>query len=99
MNKELVDMEWIERLNQAVNYIEEHLTEDVNYEEAAHVACCSVYHFQRMFSYLAGVKIRGACPCQIGYPRYSAAYSLIEIASLLISGRASGSSISSEARL
>lgn len=50
-------MEWIERLNQAVNYIEEHLTEDVNYEEAAHVACCSVYHFQRMFSYLAGVPL------------------------------------------
>ena len=50
-------MEWIERLNQALKYIEEHLTEDVDYEQAAHVACCSVYHFQRMFSYLAGVPL------------------------------------------
>lgn len=50
-------MEWIERLNQAVRYIEEHLAEDVEYEEAARVACCSVYHFQRMFSYLAGVPL------------------------------------------
>ena len=26
-------MEWIERLNQAINYMEEHLTEQVDYED------------------------------------------------------------------
>lgn len=46
-------MEWIERLNKAINYIEEHLEGEIEYEEAAKIACCSSYHFQRMFSYIA----------------------------------------------
>lgn len=50
-------MEWIDRLNQAIDYIESHIAEDVSYEQAARVACCSTYHFQRMFSYLAGVPL------------------------------------------
>lgn len=50
-------MEWIERLNQTINYIEEHLTEEINYEKLAQIACCSTYHFQRMFTYMAGVSL------------------------------------------
>ena len=50
-------MEWIERLNGAVDYIEEHLTEDIDYEQVARAACCSSYHFQRMFSYMASVSL------------------------------------------
>ncbi|WMC94461.1 AraC family transcriptional regulator [Kineothrix sp. MB12-C1] len=50
-------MEWIERLNSAINYIEEHLTTDIDYDELARIACCSTYHFQRMFSYMAGVPL------------------------------------------
>lgn len=50
-------MEWIERLNKAINYIEEHLTRDVDYAEAARAACCSTYHFQRMFAYMAGIPL------------------------------------------
>lgn len=50
-------MEWIERLNQTINYIEEHLTEEIDYEQLAKVACCSTYHFQRMFGYMAGVSL------------------------------------------
>jgi len=50
-------VEWIERLNGAVDYIEEHLTEDIDYEQVARVACCSSYHFQRMFSYMASVSL------------------------------------------
>lgn len=48
-------MEWIERLNTAMTYIEEHLTEEMDYEQLGKIACCSSYHFQRMFSYMAGV--------------------------------------------
>lgn len=48
-------MEWIERLNHAVNFIEEHITEELDYEQISRVACCSAYHFQRMFGYMAGV--------------------------------------------
>lgn len=50
-------MEWIERLNQAVSYIEEHIMEEIDYQELAQTACCSVYHFQRMFTYMAGVSL------------------------------------------
>lgn len=50
-------MEWIDRLNKAINYIEEHLTDKIDYEELGRIACCSSYHFQRMFTYMAGVPL------------------------------------------
>lgn len=50
-------MEWIERLNSAVNYIEEHLSEEIDYEQIAKISCCSAFHFQRMFSYIANVPL------------------------------------------
>lgn len=50
-------MEWIERLNKAMNYIEEHIAEEIDYGQLAKIACCSTYHFQRMFGYMAGVSL------------------------------------------
>lgn len=50
-------MEWIQHLNDAINYMEQHLTEDLDLEQLAKVACCSSYHFQRMFSYLADMPL------------------------------------------
>lgn len=50
-------MEWIERLNKSIHYIEEHITEEISYDELAQIACCSTYHFQRMFTYIAGVSL------------------------------------------
>lgn len=50
-------MEWLERLNSAVNYIEEHLTDNVDIDKVSQIACCSAFHFQRMFSYLAEVPL------------------------------------------
>lgn len=50
-------MEWVERLNQSMNYIEEHLTDEIDYDELGKIACCSAYHFQRMFTYMAGVPL------------------------------------------
>lgn len=50
-------MEWIERLNGAINYIEEHIEEEINMEQVARIACCSSYHFQRMFTYMAGLPL------------------------------------------
>ena len=49
-------MEWIDRLNQAVDYLEGHL-EAPDLGEAARIACCSPYHFQRMFTLLAGAPL------------------------------------------
>ncbi len=50
-------MEWIERLNQSMQYIEEHLTDEIDTGQLGRIACCSSYHFQRMFTYMAGVPL------------------------------------------
>jgi AraC family transcriptional regulator len=50
-------LEWLKRLNRALDYIEEHLEDTVQFDEAAKITCCSTFHFQRMFSYLAGVPL------------------------------------------
>lgn len=50
-------MKWLERLNQSVDYIEKHLDEKIEPDVAARIACCSTFHFQRMFSYIAGVPL------------------------------------------
>lgn len=50
-------MEWTDRLNQAIRYIEEHITGEIDYKELGKIACCSAHHFQRMFTYIAGVSL------------------------------------------
>lgn len=50
-------MEWIEKLNQAVRYMEEHITEEISYEQLGRVAGCSACHFQRMFTYMASMPL------------------------------------------
>ncbi len=50
-------MEWIDRMNQAIDYLEQTLTEKLDYEALGRIACCSSYHFQRMFAYMAGVPL------------------------------------------
>lgn len=50
-------MEWVERLNQSIRYIEDHLAEEIDYTALAKIACCSAYHFQRMFTYMAGIPL------------------------------------------
>jgi AraC family transcriptional regulator len=48
-------MDSLNRMNKALAYIEEHLTEDIDYREVAKIAHCSEYHFKRMFSFLSGI--------------------------------------------
>ncbi|MFD1957290.1 GyrI-like domain-containing protein [Paenibacillus thailandensis] len=50
-------MDWLERMNGAIGYIEDHLLEEIDYAEAAKIACCSVHHFQRMFSFITEVPL------------------------------------------
>ena len=47
-------MDWITGIQKAINYVEEHLTEEISYEEAAKRACSSSFHFQRVFSVICG---------------------------------------------
>jgi AraC-type DNA-binding domain-containing proteins len=50
-------MEWIQNLNQAIKYIDEHLTEEIDYDKIAQIAGCSTYHFQKMFVYMAEIPL------------------------------------------
>jgi len=44
-------------LNAALQYIEDHLAEEIDFSEVARLSCSSEYHFSRMFSFLAGVTL------------------------------------------
>ncbi|MBB6019491.1 AraC family transcriptional regulator [Paenibacillus sp. JGP012] len=50
-------MDSLANLNRALQYIEDHLEEDIDVKEAARLAQCSDYHFSRMFSFLAGISL------------------------------------------
>ncbi|KGE17682.1 AraC family transcriptional regulator [Paenibacillus wynnii] len=47
----------LENMNKALSYIEENLTQEIDFKEAAKRALCSDYHFKRMFSFLAGISL------------------------------------------
>ncbi len=46
-------MDWVKQLNESISYIEENLDGKISYETISKIAMCSVYNFQRMFSYIA----------------------------------------------
>ncbi|WDV45828.1 AraC family transcriptional regulator [Clostridiaceae bacterium M8S5] len=50
-------MDWLNRMNNAMDYIESNLTKDISYDKAAKMACCSTYHFQRMFSFITDIPL------------------------------------------
>lgn len=50
-------MDWLKRMNGALEYIEDHLAGDIDFKKAAGIAGCSVYHFQRMFSFMVDVPL------------------------------------------
>lgn len=47
-------MDWITGIQRAIDYIEEHLTEELDYEAIAKESFSSSFHFQRVFSILCG---------------------------------------------
>ena len=50
-------MEWSERMNAAIDYIEKNLAGDIDIDEAAKIACCSTYHLQRVFFAVNGLTL------------------------------------------
>ena len=50
-------MDWLDRMNRALEYIEANLSGQIELEQAARIACCSPFHFQRMFSYIADLPL------------------------------------------
>lgn len=47
-------MEWITGIQRAIDYVEEHITEELDYEKIARESFSSSFHFQRVFSILCG---------------------------------------------
>lgn len=50
-------MDWVTGIQRALDYIEAHVTEDIDWETVAKQAYSSVFHFQRMFGMLCGFSI------------------------------------------
>lgn len=50
-------MDWLNRMNKAMEYIEQNLADEISFDKIAEIACCSTYHFQRMFPFITGVSL------------------------------------------
>ena len=50
-------MEWTAAMQQTITYIEEHLLDKINYEDAARQLHTSSYEFHRAFSFLTGMTV------------------------------------------
>jgi AraC family transcriptional regulator len=50
-------MGWVESLQQAIDYMEEHLLEEISIEDIAKQANVSEFHFQRIFSVLTDITV------------------------------------------
>ena len=48
-------MDFLKRMTEVIDYIEEHITEEINFNDVAKIACCGIYQFGRIFSYVVGV--------------------------------------------
>ncbi|WMJ87415.1 helix-turn-helix transcriptional regulator [Anaerocolumna sp. MB42-C2] len=50
-------MEWINKFNEAIAYIEKNMEGKINLEEVARIACCSLTRFQRMFNFATDMTV------------------------------------------
>ncbi|MBF2541763.1 AraC family transcriptional regulator [Listeria seeligeri] len=50
-------MNWIEKMNMAIIYIEQNITDTLRVEDIAEIVDCSTYHFQRIFACMTGVSL------------------------------------------
>jgi len=48
-------MEWSERMGLAIDYIENNLSDEIDLNQAAKIACCSAFHFQKTFFIITGL--------------------------------------------
>jgi AraC family transcriptional regulator len=50
-------MDFLSRMTEVVDYIERHITEDMDMNEIAKIVYCGAYQFGRIFSYVVGVSL------------------------------------------
>lgn len=76
-------MDWIDRLNLSLEYIESNLDKTIELSKASGIACCSVYHYQRIFSLIAGISlgeyIRNRRLTLAGYDLQNSSVSVIDV--------------------
>lgn len=57
-------MDFQTNMNNTIEYIESNLGDIIDYQAIAKKACCSSYHFQRVFSYVFGVSLAEYIRCR-----------------------------------
>ena len=50
-------MDWLTRMNRAIDYIDENLDGTIDYDSIASLACCSTYQFAKMFSVITDISL------------------------------------------
>jgi AraC-like DNA-binding protein len=50
-------MEWLSKMNSAIDYIEANINEKIDYAQAANKACCSPSRFQNMFLFITDINL------------------------------------------
>ena len=50
-------MDWQTKMNNALDYIEKNLADEIKLETAAKILGCSVWEFQRLFSFVAHISL------------------------------------------
>jgi AraC family transcriptional regulator len=50
-------MDWLKGMNSVIEYIEENLTQPMQYESLSRIVGCSVYEFSRIFSFMTGMSV------------------------------------------
>ena len=59
-------MEWVKTINNAIEYMENHLTDDITLSDIAESVYISAFHFQRAFSMMAGISPAFSSGCRTG---------------------------------
>lgn len=50
-------MDFLNRMNEIMDYVEKNITEEFNINDVAKIAGCSAYQFSRIFSYVVGIPL------------------------------------------
>jgi AraC family transcriptional regulator len=50
-------MQSLKQLNLAMAYIDANLDREIDFQKVSQLACCSEYHFRRVFSFLSGISL------------------------------------------
>lgn len=57
-------MEWIDRLNKSIGYIEQNLKGQLDYNKAAQICCCSLSKYQQIFLLATGITVSEYVRCR-----------------------------------